>query len=157
MPEDENPKSPPAPPLDARVRELLEPLRAIARGDAAADARAALALCDAVELIAGACMGTGRAFDQVIEIVGRIEQRTIAATSPEAIEDFHRAAAAKLALRNVKALAKRMRHKSKAAGGLTDQQVGAYAAHFLRFCAEGGEPESEADILREGDDGEQRG
>ena len=49
-------------------------------------------------------------------------------------------AAQGLALRNVKAMAKRMRKRGA--------QVTTEAEHLLRFCAEGGEPESITDILR---------
>lgn len=44
----------------------------------------------------------------------------------------------RLALENVKALAKRMRHK----GDIEN------AGHLLRFCEQGGQPESVMDILR---------
>ena len=44
----------------------------------------------------------------------------------------------RLALENVKALAKRMRHKGDADN----------AGHLLRFCEQGGQPESVLDILR---------
>jgi len=49
----------------------------------------------------------------------------------------------RLALENVKALAKRMRHKG-------DAESVAIAGHLLRFCEQGGHPESVLDILRSG-------